>query len=878
MKTKILLSVFFLCAVLISSGQRNSTTSSVTQNSKNVPDDIRARKSFKRAEWFNSQRSFPNDIIPVTKYAKEVDLEIQKSRSMRLKSSGLRTWTSIGPRGVQTSISNWGTMSGRVRAVAVHPTDSLTVYIGAASGGIWKTTDGGKNWHDIGRNLKSLTFGAIAVDPNNPEIIYAGSGESSFFTAIMTFTGNGLFKSIDGGQNWIMITDGFGSQTHFSDIDVSPHNSNLVIGALASSNCFTGDTLLNEGIWRSSNSGITWSKTLDVLDAYDIAYHPTDSNKVYAAVGGGNTNSGFYISSDKGISWGQSNAGLQQAGTIHRMQIDISESNPNILYAVIYKTGSSPWMGTTRAYKSVNGGINWSQISVGTSLGGFFDGSWMDQGFYDLCIAVDPVNSNHVLIGNMELHRTTNGSTFTPVRTNGSHGLLSLVHTDYHKLVFAPSNPKILYIGCDGGLYKSIDKGYTASSQNKGLETLQFYRIASHPTNSQILLGGMQDNGSAISTDGGITWDWISRGDGMECFFDHTNPNIIYFSTQNGQLIKSTTNGATMTAGFFANGSWITPFFMHPSNHNILYTANTKLYKSTNAGASFAVISGSSNISPVNISTMAQSKVNPANMIFATGFAEFPQVGRITVVKVSANEGVNWTDVTSKIPGEVRWISRVVTDPVDDSTMYILRTGFSPGNKVYKSSNLGQTWTNISGDLPDLPCNDLFIDPENTSHIYVANDIGVYRSTNGGKGWTNVSDGIPVVPVMDFDYVKIDSERYLRVGTFGRSIYETKLDPVIDGIQNPFAISMSSPFGKVYNYPNPFRSVTTISWQLAQSSRVTLKVFDIVGREVITLVDTERPSGKNEIQFNAAILPKGIYFYQLKAGEFSQTRKMILLK
>jgi hypothetical protein len=209
--------------------------------------------------------------------------------------------------------------------------------------------------------------------------------------------------------------------------------------------------------------------------------------------------------------------------------------------------------------------------------------------------------------------------------------------------------------------------------------------------------------------------------------------------------------------------------------------------------------------------------------------------------------------------------------------MYILRTGFSPGNKVYKSSNLGQTWTNISGDLPDLPCNDLFIDPENTSHIYVANDIGVYRSTDGGIGWTNVSDGIPVVPAMDFDYVKIGKVRYLRVGTFGRSIYETKLEPVT-GIQNPYAMSASSPFGQIYNYPNPFSSVTTISWQLTQSGRVTLKVFDIVGREVITLVDSERPSGKNEIQFNAAILPKGIYFYQLKAGEFSQTRKMILMK
>jgi hypothetical protein len=472
---------------------------------------------------------------------------------------------------------------------------------------------------------------------------------------------------------------------------------------------------------------------------------------------------------------------------------------------------------------------------------------------------------------------TTFGSTFKPVRAFGSNASGSLVHVDYHKLVFAPSNPKILYIGCDGGLYKSTDKGYTATSQNNGLETLQFYRIASHPSNSQIIFGGIQDNGNAISINGGTNWNLKWSGDGMECFFDYTNPNTLYFSMQNGNLLKSVNNGAIITEIYYTNGSWITPFFMHPSNHNILYTASTKLYKSTNAGESFAVISGSSNIAPVNISAMAQSKINPANMIFATGFTEWPQVGKVIIVKVSTNEGATWTDVTSKIPGEVRWISRVVTDPVDDNTMYILRTGFSPGNKVYKTSNLGQTWTNISGDLPDLPCNDLFIDPENKSHIYVANDIGVYRSTDGGTGWTFVSDGMPVVPAMDFDYVKIGTERYLRVGTFGRSIYETKLDIGV-GIPETFTMSASSPFGQVYNYPNPFNSVTTISWQLAKSGRATLKVLDIVGRTVATLVDEQRPQGKYETQFNAAILPKGVYFYQLKAGEFIQTRKMVLME
>jgi photosystem II stability/assembly factor-like uncharacterized protein len=878
MKTKILLSVFLFCSVLISSGQRNSSTSSEIQNSRNIPDHIRERKAFKRAEWFNNQRAFPNDVIPVAKYAKEVDREIQKTRTMRLKSSAPLTWTSVGPSGVKADVTHWGTISGRVRTVAVHPTDPLTVYIGAASGGIWKTTDGGATWQDIGRGLESLTFGAIAIDPKNPETIYAGSGESNLLESFFCSAGSGLYKSLDGGQNWNLITSGFGTMTFFSDMVVSPYNSNIVIASLGGGNVFTGVDLSNEGVWKSTDGGLTWNRMLNVKDAFDIAFHPTDSNKVFAAAGGYISKlKGFYFSTDQGTTWTTSNTGLLLPTNGGRIQFDISKSDPDIIYAVIYTfTNDDPNKGITRAFKSVNGGSNWSQISTGTNLGGLYpSGLLYDQGWYDLCIAIDPVDPNHVLIGNIELHRTTNGSKFTPVRPFGNNAYGSLVHMDYHKLVFAPSNPKILYIGCDGGLYKSMDKGYTATSQNLGLSTLQFYRIASHPLNPQVLIGGMQDNGSAMTTDGGSTWNEISSMDGTECFFSH-NPDTVYTSAQYGFLFRSINGGTSFSElNSNINGAFITPFLLHPTNNKILYVANKKILKSTNAGSSFKVISGASDVAPSFISTMAQSQINPNFMIFGSG-TDHPHFDTVFIVKISTNEGATWTDVTTNIPGEVRWISRVATDPVDDSTMYVLRTGFSPGNKIYKTSNLGQTWTNISDDLPDLPCNDLFIDPENTNHIYVANDIGVYRSTDGGTGWTNVSDGIPVVPAIDFDYIKIGTVRYLRVGTFGRSIYETKLEPVT-GLQNHFAMSASSPFGQVYNYPNPFSSLTTISWQLAQSSKVTLKVLDIVGRTVATLVDEQRPQGKYETQFNAAILPKGIYFYQLKAGEFSQTRKMILL-
>jgi len=768
MKTRTLLSSIFIILALFAFGQQAENTPSAQSSRNNIPDLVKARKSFKRVEWFNTQRAWPYDTIPVFRYAQEMDREIKKVRGNASKGNEDLTWTSIGPSGQQSQYSHWGQVSGRAKAVAVHPNNPLTLYIGAAHGGIWKTTDGGETWLDIGHNLASLSFGAIAIDPNNPETIYAGSGEVCYFLGYIGFNGKGIFKSTDGGSSWTQITNGIGNVTSFGDIAVSPFNSNVVLGALASGNYYSGN-LENEGLWKSEDAGENWVRTLDVQDAFDIAFHPADANKVFAAVGGGNSDAGFYISTDQGTTWTQSNTGLPSTSSMHRLQIDVSQSDPDIIYAVIFD-GNAMF---TKAYKSVNSGVNWAQISAGTNLGGYYGGGWYDQGFYDLCIAVDPENPNLVYIGNVELHRTEDGSTFFPVRPFGNDLWGGLAHCDFHKLVFAPSDPDYFYIACDGGMNRSTDKGYTATSQNIGLTTHQFYRVASHPFNPQIVIGGMQDNATAMTTDGGLTWHEVTGGDGMECLFNPAHPDTVYTSAQNGYFFRSVNGGNTFSVMYNANGSWTTPLIMHPTNHKILFTANRSIMKSTTGGAPFQNIA--SLVAPEFIVDLAMSGVNPDYMIFASGGQQQPVPGSQIVVKISTNGGYNWTDVTANIPGEARWITRVVCDPVDDSTMYILRTGFSEGNKVWKTTDLGQTWSNRTGNLPDLPCCDLFIDPENSSHLYVANDLGVYRSKDGGVTWIYASPNIPFVPAIDFDYVKIGNDRYLRVGTHGRSIFQTLL-------------------------------------------------------------------------------------------------------
>lgn len=945
------------------------------------PEELKKTNAFQRFKWQYKQIAFPYDTIPMYKYSTELKKEVNNIHSKFRKTDSEIEWSPIGPTGIENPnwlSPHWGVSSGRVRAVAVHPTDPLTLYIGAASGGIWKTSNGGNTWEDIGSNeSKMLTFGAIAIDPNNPNVIYIGTGELSALSNMRHY-GKGLFKSTDGGLSWFESSDDFGAITGFGDLVVNPYNSNIVYAALGNGSILLNQNQPNEGIWKSTDGGSNWVRTLNVQDAYDIVVHPIDPYIVYAATGGWFTTSGFYISTDAGDTWTQSNAGLQNATTIGRMQIDIATSSPNILYAVIYDgIGNTP-----KAYKTIDGGNAWFPISGGTQLGGNYGSGWVDQGHYDLCIAVDPDDPNHVFIGNVELHETTNGSDFSVKRiSGGTSAWESPVHVDYHCLVYAPSDPNTLFIGCDGGIYESPDDGLSFKNLNNGISTIQFYRIASHPTNENVIIGGAQDNWTSITFD--LTsmnpWVTVSDGDGMECFFNYDYPDsIVYASSQYGRLRKSINGGNSFYTIANIDGWWITPFLIHPTDHLTLYSANNKIYRTTTGGQSWSIISNPQIVVQDLVVSMAQSKVNPDIIILvgigtgsAASFLYSPEV------KISADGGEIWSaDLSPNIPGEPMLIIRVVTHPSDPNTMYIVRTGLSENNKIYSTTDLGITWTNLSGDLPNLPCWDLFVDPHNvqpnnTNHLYAGMDVGVYRSIDGGSSWQYISEDIPLLPIWDFDYVEYGNYAKLRVGTYGRSAYETEWSllqlpsaPILvspeDSLKEVtppdilfiwqqsqpdverylFELDTTEQFNtsfidsatvdttyqysslqinrrywwrvKAYNsagwgnfseertfdtyvttveseeipieyalgqnYPNPFNPSTKIKYSVPQASQVVVKVFDILGNSIETLVIEEKPAGSYEVAFNASGLPTGVYFYQLKAGDFIETKKMILMK
>ncbi len=738
-----------------------------------IPDEVREKNSFKRYEWFYRTRTDENGIFPKEHVNQQIVNEERKiaERNTRLgKATTSDLWTNIGPKAIDMSssfIPYWGNVSGRVRGLDVHPTDPNTVYIGAAAGGIWKTTDGGTTWTDKSDGLSRLTFGAIAIDPNNTNTVYVGTGETIWFSNNTTYEGNGLYKTTNGGDTWAHITNGFGLQTHFSDVEVNPSNSNILLASLGSGNSNLGTSFINEGIWQSTDAGVTWARTLNVDDAFDVAFHPSNSLLAYAACGNRSTSGGFYRSTDGGATWIQSNTGLPSATLIGRMQFDLSASSPLIIYALIYDHATSFTGQRTAAFKSSDGGLNWAQISSGVNFTGG------TQGWYDLCLAVHPSDPNIVNFGETLLSRTTDGSSIALL--NPSYWD-NPTHVDIHKIQFAPSNGNIAYVGCDGGVYKSTDVGVTWSSVNNNINTIQFYRVASHPTNASILFGGAQDNGNFSTSDKGATnWVFETTGDGMECFVDYNDPNYVFMATQNGNLLRSTNGGLTWLSAFSSSGAWVSPYWQHPTNFNYIYTAqNRRIYRSTSRGASgtWSQLS-STTITTNRITSVAQSIVTVGNMMAVSSYyTTTPDVDK------STDEGATWTDITANITNAGFTgtnIQRVIADPVNANTFFVTRASYG-GGQVIKTTDFGTTWTNISGNLPAVPVNDLFIDPDNTSHLYAGNDFGVYWSDDGGVNWIKLSNGMPFVPVQDFSFFSFGGVRYLRAATHGRGVYELSIN------------------------------------------------------------------------------------------------------
>jgi len=839
--------------------------------SQNISETIleTGREKFSESKYPSDieyvKRTFPYGVADPDAHL----VALKKAQEMRQESemdNSKPVWQFAGPTNV----------GGRVSDIEYDPNNVNIIYAGVATGGVFKSTNGGLDYFPVFDEQAVLPIGDIAVDPINSNIIYVGTGEPN--GGHNNFAGGGVYKSTNGGTSWQMI--GLENTVSIGRIVVNPLNPLMVYVAAVGS--YFGPNP-ERGVYRSNNGGANWTRILFVSDstgAIDIAMDPINPNNLFAAMwqrtrypNGGQLygmTSGIHKSTDGGNSWtalGPAN-GLPNSNStnVGRIGLSISKSNPNIIYSLFIN--ATTYLGF---FKSTNAGLNWTNANPNGGLqNGFATFSW-----YFGQVRVHPTNPDIVYVLDFSLMKTTNsGTQWLEVLPNN-------VHVDNHALAFKPGDPNTMILGNDGGIYNSSNGG-SSYTIVEDLPFTQFYEIGIDKTNPQRLYGGTQDNGTNRTNTGAVDdWQHIYGGDGFYVIVAHDNPNIIYAESQNGALGKSINGGNSFIGATNGIGSekknWSTPVVMDPNNSNILYYGTNKVYRTTNAAGVWAPISpdltNGNQVRLGTVTTIDVAKTNSNVIIAGTDDAN---------VWVTSNSGTNWTKVSSTLP--YRWITRVAIDPSNENIAYVTYNGLKwrdPQPHVFRTSNKGQTWTDISNNLPDAPINAFAVDPQRPNVLLVGSDVGCYVSSNTGQSWQFAGSGLPMVSVYD---MKIHpTAYYLVIGTHGRSMYKISMNEIV-GI-NSNSSTIPNDFSLSQNYPNPFNPKTVISYQLAVSSEVSLSVYDALGIEVATLVNQKQIAGSYSVDFNGEGLPSGIYFYRLVISSreeiknfISDTKRMILIK
>ncbi len=485
--------------------------------------------------------------------------------------------------------------------------------------------------------------------------------------------------------------------------------------------------------------------------------------------------------------------------------------------------------------------------------------------------------------GSSITQKSTGGLILGRPPIGGQEGPSDFTHSDAHDVKQHPTDHSTYYIATDGGIFRTTDFGETFESHNGRYQTVQFYNgTSSSQQDSLFFIGGLQDN-STVIYDGDLAWIRNIGGDGSWTAMDASNDNIIFASWQFLNIRKSTNRGSSFGNSVTPPGSgptaFIAPYRIFNLNSDIMYAGRDKIYRSTDGGNSWTATNNNNALDgnfaiAMDISYQTSNKVYVATAPFG--------VNRGHIFRTTTG-GSNWTDITGTLPD--RFPSDIAVDPNNDQIVYVTFYGFGTGH-IFKSTNSGTNWTDITGTLPDVPTIAVIVDPNNSKHVYVGNDLSVYVSTNGGTTWENFNEGLPTAVIaMDLNITLANN--VVRVATHGNGVYERKLLSTIatSVINNDITVK---DFRLEQNYPNPFNPSTTISWQLSVDAFVSLKVYDVLGNEVSTLVNEEKRAGSYEVEFSAKggsasggdawNLPSGIYFYKIQSGSFVETKKMVLLK
>ena len=695
-------------------------------------------------------------------------------------------WRSIGP------ISQ----GGRVESVVGVSGDPSIMYVGIGSGGVWKTENAGTTWKPIFDDQPTQAIGDIEVNQSNPDLVWVGTGES--LLSKTSFPGVGVFKSEDGGDAWQHM--GLTDSHHIMRIAFDTKDEQTVYVAAMGHNIAPN---AERGVFKTSDGGKTWSKILFVNDqtgASDVIVDPSNSNHVFAAMWNRNdgTYSGIHKSVDGGETWSKTTSGFLNGEHTGIIGLDIAPTNSNYIYAVvdnrelIIENGGERGVIGCEVYLSRDSGDTWEKTHE-DPLYIYAGHGWS---FGD--IKVSPTNENEIYVLGVTLQKSDDaGKTFNEVRGDITHLVENdskILHLDMHDLWIDPMQPNRLLLGNDGGIFTTYDKGRQWIHHNN-LAIAEFYTISIDSHDSNIIYGGTQDNSSLygpLDNDNernrNDPWNfvWLDRwsgGDGFETFSDPVNPDIVFFESQGGGMVRK--NRKTNESVWIQPKSddketslrfnWHAPFLASINNQNVLYSGGDKIFKSFNKGDNWQVISpdlfleySKSNLEGV-LTVLVESPLNSDLLIAGGNNAE---------VFLTLDKGETWTNVNQGLLSHLK-LTSIVPSKFNKDRVYITLNDYNHDDAspyVYVSNDLCKTWQLISNNLPTEATHIIAEDSDEENILYLGTDLGVYVSVDRGNNWMSLSTKLPSIATQD---LVIHPERdELIIATHGRSMYALDVRPI----------------------------------------------------------------------------------------------------
>lgn len=802
---------------------------------------------------------------------------------------GAATYRAIGPSRI----------SGRFVDFAVYEKNPAIFYAAMATGGLWKTVNHGQSFEPVFDNQSVISIGAIAIDPNNHDVVWVGTGESN--NSRTSYYGDGIYKSVDGGKTWQHM--GLKNSQHIGRIVVHPRNPNTVwvasVGPLYSDND-------ERGVYKTTDGGRTWNKVLSVqshgkhIGVVELVIDPSNPNILYAAsydkirtpwtFNHGGPGSGIYKTTNGGSSWTKLTNGLP-GGMLGRIGIDVSRSNPNVVYANIENANVDGVTDEERhrqlligipsaqrdkgeeVYRSDDKGRSWRKVTRDGDIRG------SGIGYYLIDIRVNPKNPDHLYKLSVGMHESRDGGrNWASMRAMGS---------DHQAMWINPTNPDHMLLGYDQGMGVTFDGGTTWAHVDN-LPVGQFVAVGydfNYPYN---VYGGLQDNGSVVGPstkrNGGAIRleDWRSTGggDGMYNVVDFEN-RYLYNGSQHGSTSRRdlrTWESKSIRYPNMERWAWNHPIVVSPHNANVVYHAGNKVIRSRNNGESWEEISGDlttqdevkirgiGNIQYCTIVTMEESPAKEGVLWIGTDDGK---------VWVTPDGGRTWNDVTGNIPGHPGyWVSRVEASNANEATAYVTITGYRHDDFrpwVYKTTDFGKTWKSIVSNLPvDESLCVIREHPSNPNLLFVGSTKAVYVSFDGGQIWNLFRNNMPNNPVED---IKIHPrEKDLIVGTHGRSIFIADIS-YLEEINNATLAKdfhLFTPQTRVkwtatpsnhsayINYNGPSEPVAAHIYYYLKNEARDVKIQVLDGVRVIFEGEAAKEKGVNRFLWNYSIRPPAI--------------------